>query len=320
MAKRKKASRTISAYKCCRPDGTDHRTGTLDYAAALAEGRAVEVPDAAPPTGQVCGHGIHVSPTARKTIQFGDRDRRPWRWFEGTVETGNIDVPVLDDDGRPTGRFESLPNVVERNEQKMRVRRFTPTREIFLADIFGPDFAQRIDRVKAEAATWKDIPWLKPTESATDEAVVAFVTQWRAAIDPWLKGRELPSEVEVVRTAAAEAAAEAADAEAAAAAAEAAAAVAAEAAAAEAAAAVAAEAAAEAAAADAAEAAAAEAAAAVAAEAAAAEAAKLRATGSVGTSGPIGFCAGTRGGFWPPCRGRIPPNPSSDSIGLGPCQ
>src|SRR5580704_1167900 len=98
-------SKTETVFKCTRPNGRDFHSDTIDYAAALAKGVSVEVLDAAPANGGLCGHGLHVSPTARKTIQFANMLVRPWRWFEGTVATEDI---------------------VERDEQKLRVRRFTP--------------------------------------------------------------------------------------------------------------------------------------------------------------------------------------------------
>ena len=194
----------VIAFKCVRPNGTDFRTGTVDYVAALVSGAPVELLGAAPATGSVCGHGLHVSPTARKTIQFANRDHRPWRWLAGYV--------------RPE-------DIVEKDEEKMRVRRFTPIREIGLTDIFGPDFARRIDAVKVEAGSWKAIPWLKPTEAPTREAVETLVAEWRAAITPWLRHKEyaLPTGVKIVETKSAADAADAADAAAAAAAVDAAA-------------------------------------------------------------------------------------------------
>ncbi len=181
-----KKTKKVVAFKCTRPDGTDFRSGTLNYAAALQTGKPVEVLDAAPPEKGPCGHGIHVSPTARKTIQFAERSIRPWRWFEGTVDE---------------------EDVVASDENKMRVRRFLPTKELFLPDIFGADFAERIEAVKEEAATWKSIPWLKPKRKATKKQIEAIVAEWREALTPWLRDKTytLPSGVRIVNSVAAEA-------------------------------------------------------------------------------------------------------------------
>jgi len=75
----KKTDEKVIAYKCTRPDGTDFRTGTFNYAAAMAAGTPIRVDDCDGPTSQVCGRGVHVSPTARKTIQFAERAQRPCR-------------------------------------------------------------------------------------------------------------------------------------------------------------------------------------------------------------------------------------------------
>jgi hypothetical protein len=177
-------------YKCTRADGTDHRTGTISCAAALASGQPVEVLDAAPANGKVCGHGLHVSPTPRKTIQFADRNYRPWRYFEVAVPTEDI---------------------IESDDQKSRVRRLRVEKELFLADVFGPDFARRIEQVKTEAASWKEIPWVKPPRPVTDEELETLFRQWHTAITPWPRdGRQLPLAFKVVRTRKAAAAAAAA--------------------------------------------------------------------------------------------------------------
>lgn len=104
---------TEKVWKCTRADGSDFKTGTVNYADALAKGIAVEIEaesaeQAASKRSSsetVCGYGLHVSPTARKTIQFANRIYRPYRWFEGIVDVADI---------------------VERDEQKFRVRKFTP--------------------------------------------------------------------------------------------------------------------------------------------------------------------------------------------------
>ncbi len=173
-----KSKDMILGFKVTRPNGRDFRTDSVDYAAACAAGLSVRVEDAEPANGHVCGRGLHVSPTARKTIQFAERDIRPWRYWKGHYFAADL---------------------IESDEDKSRVWEFWPTREIFLTDIFGADFAERIEKVRADAATWKNIPWLKPTAESTDEAITALAVQWRAAIEPWRNGRELPMAVKVLR-------------------------------------------------------------------------------------------------------------------------
>jgi len=195
-------------FKCTRTDGTDHKTGQVDYGAALESGAPIEVSDAHSAeeaekhrsSGEtVCGHGLHVSPTARKTIQFANHSHRPWRWFE--VEVAKKDI-------------------IESDEQKSRVRRLKVVKEITLSDIFGADFSQRIADVQADAKSWKTIPWLKPPAPVSEAQLRKLFGQWLAAIKPWLaKVKKLPTKMRVVRTAAAAAAAADAAADAAAAAA-----------------------------------------------------------------------------------------------------
>src|SRR6266542_6570152 len=184
--------KTISSktfYKCTRPDGTDFCTGTIDYHAAMKSGKSVEVLDAAPANGHICGHGIHVSPTARKTIQFANSSHRPWRWFKGKVVTTDI---------------------IECDDQKCRVKRFTIIKELTLADIFGNDFAERILAMRESTVAWQSIPWLKPSNAVSDDTVIGLVNKWREALGVWTK-KKLSKKVRIVCTAdAAEAAADAA--------------------------------------------------------------------------------------------------------------
>src|ERR1700734_3114430 len=103
MAKKKKevvpVKETVTCYKCVRASGTDFRTGKVDYIGALRDGIAVECLDAHSTEEAklhrdrretVCGHGLHVSPTPRLTIQFANKSYRPWRWLEGTVLKSDI--------------------------------------------------------------------------------------------------------------------------------------------------------------------------------------------------------------------------------------
>ena len=186
--------KTLIVYKATRPDGTDFRTGTINYAEALEKGVPVEILDAQPAYVGSRGHGVYVSRTARKTIQFSSSLHRPWRWFKGKVR---------------------VDDVVAQDEQKLQVRRLTLTKEIFLADIFGADLAERVQAVRESILTWKTIPWLNPPRVVKDATVVALVEEWREAITPWLRNKpeKLPTKIKIIRTAAA-AAADAADADA----------------------------------------------------------------------------------------------------------
>src|SRR5581483_3989617 len=97
---------------------------------------------------------LHVSPTSRQTIQFADRSYRPWRYFEGQVLASDV---------------------IEKDTEKMRVRRF------------------------------------RPKKAASVGRITELVTAWREAVTPWLRDKSfvLPTGVKIVevRTAAAAAAA-----------------------------------------------------------------------------------------------------------------
>src|SRR6185369_987534 len=156
------------------------KTGKVDYAAALRSGKPLIHSSPDPACVGSCGQGFHVSPTSRKTIQFSNRTYRPFRWFE--VEVQQADV-------------------IAQDSEKIRVRALRVVREISLADIFGADFGARVEAARAEAATWKDIPWLKPTRRIEDAELAALVGEWREAIAPWLRaGAVLPDKVRIVRT------------------------------------------------------------------------------------------------------------------------
>jgi hypothetical protein len=77
------------AYKSTRPDGTDFRTGKVQYAVGVV----VEVADPDPPSTGPCGRGLHVSPTTRMTVQYSEYSIRPWRWWEVEVDEAG-DIPV----------------------------------------------------------------------------------------------------------------------------------------------------------------------------------------------------------------------------------
>jgi hypothetical protein len=81
----------VKAFKVTRPDGTDFRTGTVQYSV----GAVVEVADPDPPEDGLCRRGLHVSLRALDachcSAQIDDaKSRRPWRFFE--VEVAEADV------------------------------------------------------------------------------------------------------------------------------------------------------------------------------------------------------------------------------------
>ena len=153
----------MQIFKATRPDGTDFHTGTINYAQQL--GQIIEITDYDLPEVGSCGKGIHVSPTAKQTIQFCNRSHRPWRFFEGTIEEADI---------------------IAQDEHKLRVKRVKLTKELSLEDIFGHDLGLRIEQVQEEAKTWKDIPWNVPTTLATEEKIIELVGKWREGLKPWL--------------------------------------------------------------------------------------------------------------------------------------
>lgn len=188
----------IIAFKMTRPNGTDFRTGTINYAEALRTGKPVEVLDATI-SDNPCGHGIHVSPTARKTIQFGNRSHRPWRWFQGEI---------------------NFADIMAKDDEKYRVKRFKVVSELTLADIFGTDLAERVQAVHESILTWKTIPWFKSPKTVKEKTIAKLVSEWREALQPWASAK-LPTGVRIVTTRAADDGAAAYDADAAEAAADA---------------------------------------------------------------------------------------------------
>lgn len=152
----------ITAFKCTRADGTDFRTGSVSY----APGSVVELLDHDPPSTGPCGRGLHVSPTAHMTCRFGNRqiDLGRWRWFE---------VRVLPED------------VIAKDHEKFRVKRLTVVREVMRSELFGEDHEKRMAEVRAEIATWKSIPWLKPPRPVTEDDIRPLLAAWYEAISPW---------------------------------------------------------------------------------------------------------------------------------------
>ena len=180
----------ITAYKCTREDGTDYRTGKVRYVPGewITELNA-DLSDAE------CGPGLHVSPTIRQTCGYINttvRGRRA-RFFEVAI------------------RMEDL---ISCGDDKLRCLRLYVVREVPFAEAF-PDCAQwpeRIEAVRADMATWKDIPWLKPPRTVTPKEVGDLFQQWHKRMQPfWQQGRDVPPlAFRVVRSAAAAAAADAA--------------------------------------------------------------------------------------------------------------
>ena len=184
----------ITAYKCTREDGTDYRTGKVRYVPGewITELNA-DLSDAE------CGPGLHVSPTIRQTCGYINttvRGRRA-RFFEVAI------------------RMEDL---ISCGDDKLRCLRLYVVREVPFAEAF-PDCAQwpeRIEAVRADMATWKDIPWLKPPRTVTPKEVGDLFQQWHKRMQPfWQQGRDVPPlAFRVVRSAADADAADAADADA----------------------------------------------------------------------------------------------------------
>jgi len=70
-------------YKATRPDGTDFRTGTVDYAAALRSGHRVSHPDPGPMVPGDAATFLSVSTAPAETLRGG---RWPCRLFEVQIE------------------------------------------------------------------------------------------------------------------------------------------------------------------------------------------------------------------------------------------
>mgnify|MGYP001564110157 FL=1 len=114
----------IRAFKCTRANGKDFHTNAVAYIV----GNVVEQLDCDPASKGPCGRGLHVSPTAVLTCQYGQWgvDRGRWRWFE--VEVDPVDV-------------------IAQDASKLRVRKLRVLREVTKQEIFG-DLAPRIEAVK----------------------------------------------------------------------------------------------------------------------------------------------------------------------------
>lgn len=179
----------ITAYKCTREDGTDYRTGKIRY----VPGEWVTEPNADLSNAE--GPGLHVSPTIRQTCGYINTSVRGKRakFYEVAI------------------RMEDL---ISCGTDKLRCMRLYVVREVPFAEAF-PDCAQwptRIKAVRTDMATWKDIPWLKPSRKVTDKEIGSLFEQWHKRMQPfWHQGRDvLPLGFRVVRSAADAAAATAA--------------------------------------------------------------------------------------------------------------
>jgi hypothetical protein len=173
----------ITAYKCTREDGTDYRTGKVRY----VPGEWVTEPNADLSDAE-CGPGLHVSPTIRQTCGYINTSVRGKRakFYEVAI------------------RMEDL---ISCGTDKLRCMRLYVVREVPFAEAF-PDCAQwptRIKAVRTDMATWKDIPWLKPSRKVTDKEIGSLFEQWHKRMQPfWHQGRDvLPLGFRVVRSAAA---------------------------------------------------------------------------------------------------------------------
>jgi len=150
-------------YKCTRADGTDFRTGTVKYdvGAVLELNRAACQRDAG-----ACGYGLHLAPTAKGTCRFGDRniDRGAWRWWECEVDEADI---------------------IGRDDSKIRTCKVRVVRELTVVDVFGASLAEQIAKCRAETATWKNIPWCKPSKVLTPEDLAPHLAKWHEALEFW---------------------------------------------------------------------------------------------------------------------------------------
>ena len=172
---------TIIAFKATRPDGTDYRTGSVRYDV----GTTVEVEGCDPPEEGPCGRGLHVSPQPRQTCRYINRSLRGARarFFEVHIQP---------------------QDVIARGSDKLRVSKLHVAREVAFEEVFpGLDtegLRQRVEAVRAEMATWKQFPWLKPARLITEDDVKPLLARWYDALSRWLPpGVSLPRRARIVR-------------------------------------------------------------------------------------------------------------------------
>jgi hypothetical protein len=157
---------TTVAYKVTRANGRDFYSDSVEYAV----GKAVTQQDCDPPETGPCGRGLHVAPTPRGTIRFGNRsiDRGRWRWFEVRYRASDL---------------------LAQDEEKHRVRSLEVVRELTIVDVLGADLGERVKDVNERARSWKSIAWLKPEREVTEEDVRERLSRWRVALEPWAAKR-----------------------------------------------------------------------------------------------------------------------------------
>ena len=72
----------------------------------------------------------------------------------------------------------------EREEILCALHQARRARGVF-ADIFGVDFAKRVEAVQVEITTWKTIPWLKPAREITQDDLAPLQAAWWDALQPY---------------------------------------------------------------------------------------------------------------------------------------
>lgn len=168
----------LIGYKCTRSNGTDFRTGTVNYANALKTGEPLVHPNPEL-TSEPCGRGFHISPTARQTIQFSDSTFRPYRWFKISY---------------------SQKAIIAQDTQKCRLSSLKVIAELTLEDIFDADTIKRIEACEAEIKTWDHFPWFKSKVKISKDIVEKLFLDWRSAISPW-SNYSLSKELKIVNSA-----------------------------------------------------------------------------------------------------------------------
>jgi hypothetical protein len=166
----------VIAYKCTRANGRDFYADRYEHAVGVT----ITEPEAVPAGSGCCSPGLHVSPTARLAARCSngldgamERASRPWRFFQVAIEEADV---------------------LDRTADKWRVRSYRVEAELSHVDVFGQvtaDLQARVAPVRAEIATWKSIPWLKPARPVTAEDLAPLLAQWHDALAPWLVKRRI---------------------------------------------------------------------------------------------------------------------------------
>ena len=184
---------TYTLIKAARSDGKSfYNNGEVDYRSNV--GNWIEVFDADPnPTSQ-CGKGIHASPSAHEACVasrgLDGSNMRPWSFFLLVIDASDVIYPGIVN-GEDCFRADI---------GKWRCRRALVAAELSHEEVFGSSVEDRIAAMKSEIATWKTIPWLKPSRLITDEEITDLVSIWRERLVPYMRnGAVLPGGVRVVR-------------------------------------------------------------------------------------------------------------------------